>query len=83
MTLINQSNVLKNKMSFFIDKIYYIPFKRSYQWNIYLECKAGGTYSNTSGLNQHIDGTVDSFTLFLTGSNGSIFSLLYTGRPRF
>ena len=41
----------------------------SYQWNIYLECKAGGTYNPGIGLNQHLNGKVDTFTYFLTGPN--------------
>ena len=43
---------------------------KSYTWQIYVKCKAGGIYNSTGDVNQHIQGSIDDVNLFLATTRG-------------
>jgi hypothetical protein len=45
-----------------------------------VQCKAGGTYNPTNGLNQHITGSTDEYNFYLTGEDGKSFNFLPLNR---
>ncbi len=38
----------------------------SHTWQIYLKCRAGGTFNETGDDQQHLQGTIVSYNFFLT-----------------
>ena len=49
---------------------------KSYTWQIFIKCKAGGIFNDTGDESQHLQGSIDEVNLFLATTRG-IYSHLY------